>query len=146
MSRTSIRQSLQSVLATVPGIKTVYTNIPRNQQGMVFPSVVIQFEKSHEKVVTMGNPGRRRITYSVSLYIQTIDSNPDEMVSQQSFEDLLDAIDTTLRSNKDLNGTVLASAWTYIDTTVFEPQLAGQGYALILRALKTFDIEVEIVA
>lgn len=146
MSRTSIKQSLQTVLQGVSGVKSVYTHLPRNQQGMNFPSIVIMVEKTKEKAVTMGNPGRRRIVYTATLYIQTIDQNPDADASQQAFDDLLDAIDTALRANKDLNGTVLASAWEFIDTELFAPQFPGQGTGLLLRAIKDFDVWVEIVA
>lgn len=144
MSRQSVKQSLQTVLQSVPGIKTVYTYLPRNQQGMIFPSIVITLEKTNEKVVTMGNPGRRHIDFTVKLYIQSVDPNPVESTSQANFDILLDSIDTTLRSNKDLNGTVLKSAWEYIDTDVFTPQLAGQGAAILMRAIKTFDVTIEI--
>jgi hypothetical protein len=145
-SRKQIKQALKTVLQGVPGVKSVYTNLPRNQQGMDFPSIVIQIEKSHEKAVSMGNPGRRQTHYTVTLYIQTIDPDPNEQASQERFDDLLDAIDDVLRANKDLNGTVLQSAWSYIDTDVLTPQLAGQGMAILMRAIKTFEVTTEIVA
>lgn len=144
MSRTVVKQALKTVLSGVSGVKAVYTSLPRNQQGQ-FPSIVITLEKTHERAVTMGNPGKRHITYTASLYIQTIDPDPNEQASQQRFDDLLDAIDDALRSNKDLGGAVLASAWEYIDTDVLEPQLAGQGMNIILRAIKTFDVKIEIM-
>jgi hypothetical protein len=150
MSRTAVKQALKTVLQSVTGIKTVYTNLPRQQPPNAFPSVVITMEKAHEEAVTKGDPGRRWIHYTVTLYIQSIDANPDEIASQQAFEDLLDAIDTALRANKQLtgytgDGQMLMSAWKYIDTDIFQPQIAGNGQAVTMRAIKTFDVVVEII-
>lgn len=142
-TRTGIKNAVKLVLETVPGIKAVHTNLPRQQKD--FPAVVLALEKVHEKSVTMGNPSRRQINYSVTLYIQSIDANPDEQTAQQQFDELLDEIDVALRANKDLNGEVLKSAQDHIDTDSFEPQIAGQGLSLILRAVKTFTVTVEIV-
>ncbi|UJF36632.1 hypothetical protein [Paenibacillus hexagrammi] len=142
-SRKDIKNAVKAVIGTVPGIKAVYTNMPRQQQ--VFPAVVIAFDKVHEKAATLGNPSRRHITYTVTLYIQSIDANPNEQAAQEEFDDMLDLIDEALRSNKDLDGAALKSAYEYIDTDAFEPQIAGQGQALILRAVKTFTVLVEIM-
>lgn len=143
MSRTTIKQSIKTILSGVSGINSVYTNLPRQQAQ--FPSVVITMEKAHEEAVTKGDPGRRWIHYTITLYIQSIDANPDEIASQQAFEDLLDAMDVALRANKTLGGTVLMSAWKYIDTDIFQPQIAGNGQAITMRAIKTFDVVTEIV-
>lgn len=145
MSRTTVKQAIKSVLQNVSGIKTVFTNLPKNQQGIQFPSIVIKLEKTDEETITLGNPARRHINYECTLYIQTIDATPDEQVSQQTFDDLLDNIDAVIRQYKDLNGNALRSGLN-ITTDVFDPQLAGQGQAILMRAIKTFNILVEITA
>lgn len=112
---------------------------------MQFPSIVVTIGNQAEKVYAMGNPGRRHIRYEVTLFIQTIDPNPNEQASQDSFDDFVDAIDTQLRSDKTLGGTVLYSAQDKIDTEVFGPEVAGQGVSILLRAMKTFDVVLEII-
>lgn len=143
MKRLSVKNELKKVLQTVPGIKSVFTNLPREQNQ--FPAIVIALEKVHEKTVTLGNPGRRHINFNVTLYIQSIDPDPNELNAQDRFDNLLDDIDTAIRANKDLNGTVLKSAYETIDTQTFEPQIAGKGGGLVLRGIKTFDVLVEII-
>lgn len=142
-SRKAVKGEIKKLLVTVPGVKSVYTNLPRLQNQ--FPAIVVTIEKQHEKTVTLGFPRRRHIKFNVSLYIQSIDQDPDEVASQERFDDLLDAIDSVLRANPDLNGTVLASAQDTIDTETFEPTIAGSGTGLVLRGLKTFDVTLEIM-
>lgn len=141
-TRKAIKLSLKTLLSGVTGVKSVFTYYPREQRD--FPAIVIALEKTTEKVHTMGNPSRRRIGYNVTLYIQAIDPNPSESVSSDSFDDLLDAIDTALRSDKTLGGTVLESAQDYIDTDVMTATTAGQGAAMTYRAIKDFSIVTEI--
>ncbi|WP_407310520.1 hypothetical protein [Desulfosporosinus sp. SB140] len=144
MSTKSVKLSIQAILQGVAGVKSVYTYLPRVQQGSLFPSIVITLEKVHEKVASMGNPGRRQIHYVASLYIQTIDPDPNGQALQDRFDDMLDAIDVTLRANKDLGGTVLKSAYESIDTDSFLPQEVAGSASMLMRAIKTFDVTVEI--
>ncbi|MCZ8512405.1 hypothetical protein O9H85_08155 [Paenibacillus filicis] len=143
MSRTSIKQSIKNLLVNVPGVTSVYTNQPKLIQDSDCPVITISLDKTHEKGV---NGHRRHQFYTVYLYIQSIDYNPDEMVSEKAFDDLLDAIDNALRSDYTLGGTVLQSAWDYIDTEFFPPVATSNSTGICMRAIKTFEIKTEIIA
>lgn len=146
MSRRSVKNSLSELLTATPGVLAVYPYMPRSQMGLKFPSIIVTINGSDDEPRAVGSPGRRLIKYHVSLYIQHLDHDPDEQSAQLRFDDMLDSVDAQLRSDKTLGGTVLYSAHDSIVTEVFDPQIAGQGISVIYRAMKNFDVCVEIMA
>ena len=140
--RTTIKTALVNTLKATPGVSMVFPSKPREERAQQFPALYIAIEKTNDTRVF----AKRHITFTVTVYVNVIDPDPNEMAAQQRFDDLLDAIDAQLRSDPTLGGAVLHAAEKYIDTVVAEPFLAGNGLSVTLNAAKSFEVYAEINA
>lgn len=141
MIRTQVKNAIKNLVASAAGVKAAYTYRPKNIS--TFPVVVVHLRESNETRVSSPAPlAKKHIEFTALLEIIMYDFTPDGS-GQLAFDDLLDAIDTQLRSDPTLGGTVLASTIKYIKTNV-APPIQTNGESILLQAVKQFDVTVQV--
>lgn len=141
--RNDVKKAIASAIQNTSGITSVYTFPRKINPQTTYPLAIISLPKSHETRATSQAPvGKKFIKYTAQLDIFNIDTTSDGS-GQTAFEDLLDALDSQLRSDPTLGGAVLAAAIEHIDTTLAPPQLID-GQNIVLLAIKQFDVLVQV--
>lgn len=141
MIRQQVKEAIKTLVAQAPGVKAVYTYRPKYIN--TFPAVVVSLKQSNE--TRAGSPApiaKKIIEFTAQLEISMLDLSPDGS-GQLVFDDVLDAIDEQLRTDPTLGGTVLASTIKYIKTTT-APPVKTNGEAVLLAAIKQFDVSVQV--
>lgn len=141
MIRNDIKNAIKNLVSQAAGVKAVYTYRPKLIN--TFPAVVVSLKQSNEE--RAGSPAplaKKHIEFVAQLEISMIDTSPDGS-GQLAFDDVLDAIDEKLRSDPTLGGTVLGSTIKYIRTNV-APPIKTNGEAVLLAAVKQFDVTVQV--
>jgi hypothetical protein len=143
MSRTTVKTAIKTFLLTIPGVKSVFTDRPKQIPQASMPAIVIEIpnDETTERVMpALG--GKAKIEHKVRLSIATISVDQDTQVSGQAFDDLLDAIDTEIRKRPTLGGPpIFAAGLDYLRTNVAESRLAGaQDGDMFRLAVKEFDV------
>lgn len=141
--RRQIKDAIKTLVQTATGVAEVYTYNPKLKIN--FPVVVVNLRQAEEdRASSPAKQGKKRVEFVAQLEIQSIDTTPDSS-GQLAFDDVLDAIDVALRSDYTLGGVALASAIKYIKTVV-APPVKVNGETVVLGAIKTFDVTVQITA
>lgn len=141
MLRQQIKNAIKTLVSGASGVQAVYTYRPKIMS--TFPAVVISLKQSNETRGTSPAPiSKKFIEFTALLEISTLDKTPDGS-GQLAFDDLLDAIDAQLRSDPTLGGNALGSTIKYIKTTV-APPIKANGEAILLAAVKQFDVLVQV--
>jgi hypothetical protein len=139
--RRDVKTAVAELIGTVAGVKRSYTFRQKQQSQNDMPSVVVTIPKQRETRISASAPnGKKRIDFTVQLEVFTFDVSPDGSDSL-IFDDLLDAMDASLRLDVTLGGAVHASTVEHITTSVMPPTMVN-GQAVALMALKTFDVTV----
>lgn len=141
--RNDVKKAIQVAIQKATGVKSVYTRRQKITPQNAYPLVIVSLPKSRETRTTQQAPaGKKHIKYTAQLDIFNIDTTPDGS-GQDSFEDVLDAIDDQLRKDPTFGGAVLSAGIEHIDTTLAPPQLVdGQNIALL--SIKQFDVTVQV--
>jgi hypothetical protein len=139
--RQSVKTAIQNVVKNAVGVKKVSTYRPKLMVQTDLPLVVISLSKSKETRLSASAPhGKKVIEYTAQLEISQVDVSNDGS-GQLAFDDLLDAIDTQLRTDPTFGGVAIGATVNYINTMLTPPQVVG-GQNIILLAIKQFDFSV----
>lgn len=140
-TRQSVKTAIQNVVKNAVGVKSVKTYRPKLMVQTDLPMVVVSLAKSKETRLSANAPhGKKLLKFTAQLEISTVDVSNDGS-GQLVFDDLLDAIDTQLRTDPTFGGVAIGATVEFIDTVVTPPQVVG-GQNIILLAIKQFDFSV----
>lgn len=143
-TRNDVKNAIQTLLAQIPSVRKVTTFRPKTMVQTDFPAVVVNLVKSKETRLTQSAPfGKKQIEFTAQLEVSMIDVSNDGS-GQLAFDQVLDDIDTQLRTDPTLGGIALGSTIQFINTAITPPQIVA-GQNMILIAVKQFDVTVQVI-
>lgn len=132
--RRTVRQALATTL-TAAGIAEVFQSVPIENYDGKFPIAVITLPQGREIRESIG---KKRVDFVPIIQIWNVDYTGDPITAALNFDDLLDAIDTQIRSDTTLGGQVVAAGHEYINTEQPDPTLDED--TVIFAATKQLDL------
>lgn len=145
MSRRSVKAALKTYLSTVTGVKTVFEGMPKLIVGAQMPAVVILIPDSDtSQAVANAGFGKRKVEYNVRLVVVEIDERGDAVAGALAFEDIIDAIESKLRTTPQLDavtGWPIVAATKPIRTETAEAREAGKDSGNVHR-LATIEFPI----
>jgi hypothetical protein len=139
-----MKDALKTLLSTVPGVKSVWRGMPKNVPQTLQPAVVVFTPKADEdRVTAMAGRGRRKVTYTARLAVIYIDPTPDAEAGSLAYDDLIDAIEKTIRENPMFvaGSEYPIAGLSFIRTNVEEAKEAGKTDGAVWRMARVeFDI------
>lgn len=144
MNRQNIKTSIQTALQGIPNVKAVYTARQRLTPNSMTPVITIYLPDVTEHIVSGSAPiGKRRLEFTALLEIIMFDQNPKPEAGEAIFDNILDTIDTKLRTSYNLGGVVDGSAIKNLETHIGAPQMV-EGQTIFRVGVKKFDVTLTI--
>jgi hypothetical protein len=138
-----MKNALKALLSTVAGVKHVYAGMPKKMPQTMLPAIVIYTPKaSDERVAGSAGFGKRKVTYTARISVFNVDTEVDAEASSLAFDDLIDAIESTIRTHPKLDD----SGWPnigieWIRTDVAEAKDASKDGGNVFR-LATIEFPI----
>lgn len=134
MSRATVRAGVAAWIAppNVAGVGRVFTSFPKMMFGPDFipagavgqtsgACLVVFISREVETRVALG--GKKRVDYVVELHVFHRSVDPDSTVAMASFDTLVEALKTRLRSDHTLGGTIWEAGELSLTGEYGEPAL-----------------------